>query len=118
MPSFRTTVALAANQTIANVMAGSAFEFAPSAEEVDVAITQTALAAGFTVVADVQFGPEIQIESASVATEEGVNFGPKLPDNVVVSDVAAPGDRLTVRLRETGGAAGNCTVFVRTSPLR
>lgn len=115
MPSFRTTVNLGANATNANVMAGSAFEFTPSLQNVEVAITQEAGAG--TVVADVQFGPEIQIESASIATEAAVGRGPELPENIIVADAAAPGDRLTVRLRETAGVATDVTVFVRTEPV-
>lgn len=113
MPAIRVTQALAANQTVTNVLTGSAFEFAGQAEEVEIAITATTA----DVVADVQFGPDVQVESAPVPTEVAAGRGPVIPDNILISGIAAPGDRLKVQLRETNGVAASATVQVFTKPM-
>ena len=115
MPSFRTTVTVPANGQINNVMEGSAFRFARGVQNVEVAATQAAGAG--TVVADVQFGPQLQLESGSISDEIGAGQGPRIPDNTIVGDVAAPGDEIIIRLRETAGLATGVTVFIRTEPL-
>lgn len=114
MPSIRITQQVPANGTIANLLQGSPFEFAPNTQEVEIAATEEAGAGPNKLVVDVQFGSEIQMEGANIATEASAGAGPRLPDNVLVSDFAAPGDRLTVRARETSGVATNITLFVRT----
>lgn len=96
MPNFAFRQSVAAATTVANALAGSAFEFVGRPSRVAIALA-TSNAAG-EVTATVQFGPEVQLEEGVVAAEPGTDMGPRLPDNVVVDDVAAAGDRLVVRL--------------------
>ena len=121
MPSIRVSSAgpqgqVPAGGSLVNVLTGSAFEFAPDAEEIEVYATQ--VSGGGILVADVQFGSSVQMEQGPLADEIGAGQGPRIPDNLLVSDVAVPGDRLKVSLRETAGlAAGDWTVMVRTRPV-
>jgi len=119
MPSVRVANTLAANATVANVLAGSPFEFVGSLSSVEVAMSRDVITAASVLLADVTFGPEVQIEGANIGVEVAVGQGPRLPDMVIVSDVAAPGDRIRVAIRETSGTVGNNIVvtFVRIEPL-
>ncbi len=100
-----------------NILAGSAFEFAPRDEKVAVAITT--LAASFpSLTATVMFGSDVQVEDAVIPAEIGPGgSGPQIPQNIIVDDVAAAGDRLVIRV--TNGTAGNLTLqaVVRILPL-
>ena len=116
MPSVRIPITLAANETNANALSGSPFEFVGAASQVEVAVTRVG-AAGSNILADVTFGPQVQIEGAQVPVERSTGSGPLLPDNVIVSDIAAPGDRLRVALRETDGVGDDAVVFVRVEPV-
>ena len=116
MPSIRVPFSLAGGATNPNVLQGSAFEFASGVQRTQVAITQELIGAGVgTAVATVQFGPTVALEDAAVASESTVGAGPRIPDNVVVDDIAAPGDRLRVAIRNTDAANGvDGVVFLRT----
>jgi len=116
MPNFSLLVAVPAGGTLANAFAGSAFEFIGRPSRVAIAQT-TEAAAGVTVTSTIQFGPEVQLEEGSVAAERGVNFGPQMPDDIVVDDVAAAGDRLVDRLTNTLGAPANVRIKVRIIPV-
>ncbi len=118
MASFSLVTAVPAGGVVANAFAGSAFEFLGQASRVIIA--QTILAAAATaqeVTATIQFGPEIQLEEGAVHSEASVDRGPLLPDDIVVDDVAAAGDRLVNRLTNTGGVIRNVRTKVRIIPL-
>lgn len=116
MPSFSLVTSVPAGGVIANAFAGSAFEFLGRPSRVIIA--QTVIAAGLNeVTATIQFGPEIQLEEGAVHVEALAGRGPLLPDDIVVDDVAAPGDRLVDRLTNTGAAARDVRTKVRIIPL-
>jgi hypothetical protein len=71
------------------------------------------------VTATVQFGPEVQLEEGVLASV-GANalVGPKMPDDIVVDDVAAAGDRLVVRLSNANAAAAVVQIKVRIIPIQ
>ena len=119
MPSMRFVSNVPAGGTVPNVLVGSAFEFAGVPTAVRVYASREAdIAPGDDVVASVQFGPDVQLEPGPIAVEQSVQGGPRIPDNLVAEGVAAPGDRLQVSLRETGGAnALNVTLQVFTDPI-
>jgi len=115
MPNFSLLVNVPAGGTLANAFAGSAFEFIGRPSRV--AIAQTVIAAGASAVTStIQFGPEVQLEEGQVNSERGVAFGPQMPDDLVVDDVAAAGDRLVNRLTSTG-AAFDVRIKVRIIPV-
>lgn len=113
MPSIRVSESIAANDTNPNIIAGSQFEFAPMVEEVDIALT--ADAAGL--VCDISFGPDIQVSGAPIPVEQGTGFGPKIPDNVLVSGAADGGDRITIQVRNTTAGALVATAQIFTKPV-
>lgn len=115
MPSVRTTQQVPANGTIQNLLTGRQFEYLTFDAEVEVAITE-ATGAGVTE-CDVAFGPEIQIENAPIATEVNPANGPRLPDNIIASGVAAAGSQLRVTARETNGTPTDVTLQVFIRPL-
>ncbi len=115
MPAIRVADQVGANASNPNILVGSAFEFAGTRMEVEVAITKTT--AQGDLVADVQFGPDVQIEAAPVSVEPSAGGGPRIPDNIIISGIAAPGDRLKVALRETAGVATDFVAQVFTRPL-
>ena len=116
MPNFSVLVSVGAGATVANAFAGSAFEFLGRPSRVQVA--QTVIAAGASeVTSTVQFGPEVQLEEGQVNSERGAAFGPQFPDDIVVDDVGAAGDRLVNRLTNTGAAARDVRIKVRIIPV-
>ena len=112
MPTIRKRVALTANGEIANVLSGSSYEFVGRTSRIQVALAGEGVV-GFGPVADIQVGPELLAESANISSETAANTGARLPDYLIVDDMAAPGDRVIVRLRETSGVGGQVSVMVR-----
>ena len=116
MPNFSILVAVPLGATLANAFAGSAFEFIGRPSRV--AIAQTVIAAGASeVTSTIQFGPEVQLEEGQVNSERVAAAGPQMPDDIVVDDVAAAGDRLVNRLTNTGAAARDVRIKVRIIPI-
>lgn len=110
MPSIKTTNAVTAGAVIANALAGSQFEFIRVPSRVQIYATADAVATGVAEI-EIFFGQEIELPQAVVGNSAAVNEGPRIPDDLVVDDIAAPNDRLVVRLLETGGLV---TVPIRT----
>lgn len=113
MPTARFTTVFAANEVVPNVMAGSQFEFMGRPTRVQVYGVVDATEA---VSAEIFFGQELQL-GQSPLPEAVAGTGPVVPDDLLVDDIAAGGDRLTVRLTEVGGAAGNTRVMVVLTPV-
>ncbi len=109
MPNFSILTNFAAAGVVANVFAGSAFEFVGRPSRVAVAMTCDAAGVD-NVTTTIQFGPEVQLEEGLVPQEAVVGAGPIMPDGIIVDDVAAPGDRLVGRV--TNAVAG--AVVVKT----
>ena len=116
MPNFSVLVSVGAGATVANAFAGSAFEFLGRPSRVQIA--QTVIAAGASeVTSTVQFGPEVQLEEGQINSERVAAAGPQFPDDIVVDDVGAAGDRLVNRLTNTGAAARDVRIKVRIIPV-
>lgn len=101
---------------VANAFAGSAFEFLRGPSRVTIAST-VEVAGIAEVTGTIQFGPEIQLEEGQWNAEESAGRGPLLPADVIVDDVAAGGDRLVLRLTNTGAAANVVRTRVKITPL-
>lgn len=117
MGAFSRRVIIAANGVNENVLTGSPFEFVGGPSTVIVALAQEVPATTEDVRADITFGSEVELQDGRIPVEAGVGQGPRLPDNVLVRDVARGGDRIQVRLREVGGAASEVSVIVQVDPL-
>lgn len=102
---FRFTVGIGA--TVANALAGSQFEFVRVPSRIQVYVTQDP---GDLAEAEVFFGQEIEYPAGIISEAAAAVRGPIIPDDLIVDDIAAPNDRLVIRLTETGGAA---TAIVR-----
>jgi len=98
MPVIQGSISIAANTVNDNVLAGSQFEYLPYNARVNFGMTGSAIG----LLADVYSGQDIVAESFAVP---GVNRFPVVPDDFVLADVAAAGDRLKMRLRNTTGGA-------------
>lgn len=117
MPNFSLLTEVPLTGQVANAFAGSAFEFIGS-RPARVTIASTVIAAGASeVTGTIQFGPEVQLEEGQINSERVAAAGPQMPDDVVVDDVAAPGDRLVYRLNNAGAAARDVRTKVRILPL-
>lgn len=109
MPMIQLTASIAANATVDNVIQGSQFEFLPYNALLEFAINGSA--AGL--VTDVYSGQDALCESMAVA---GVNRFGLYPDDFSLNDVAAAGERIKVRVRNTTGGALTHFTTVRITP--
>jgi len=106
MPTVRISSSLVANESVQNILAGSQFEFLGRPSRVQIYIVADI---GDDVDVAVFFGQELQI-SASPVPQIAAATGPVVPDSLVIDDIGAPGDRLTVTITETAGIAGPALV--------
>lgn len=98
------TQSIAANTTIANVIAGKSKEFVTEPSLVTVSATGSAAGLMITLI----IGEEIVIDDQDVGP--GNRF-PIVPDDVLAQGGAFPGDRIVVRMRNR--TAGALTSWVR-----
>lgn len=109
MPVVRVSLpALAAGVVVANIMTGSEFERLPAPARIRVAIAASLTDAS----ADVSFGNVIQGTAIAVPLEPAAGVGPRLPEELLIDDMADQGDLLLVRLR-VGVAATDLRALVR-----
>lgn len=111
MPTITKRVALSANASAA-VLVGDQFEYLPYDANVEVGI----LADATGVLATVYSGSDLLQDEGPVQIGT-INTQPKYPDDFGLSDVAAGGDRLNVRVRDTSGAARVVMVVVKITAV-
>jgi hypothetical protein len=110
MPVVMKQVTVPLNGTVDNILAGSAFEFARTNALVSMGVSAAATGtfvtfnSGADVVAE-EFEPPI------------LTRYPLIPDEMYFSDVAAAGDRLVIRVRNTTGANIIVRVVAQVTPL-
>lgn len=100
---------VAANTTVANVLAGNSAEFIK--EPSVVSFSATGSAAGLRVTAIV--GEEVVIEDQLIPV---TNRFPVVPDDTLAQAGGFPGDRVIVKVRNTTGGALNSWVRVDVEP--
>lgn len=115
MPSIRTVTIQALGTTTPNVLTGSQFEFLGIASRIQIyAIQDTTGDAGVGEV-EIFFGQELQFSQSPVNSK---GAGPEIPEDLLVDDFGAGGDRLVVRVTETGGiAAATVNILVKITPM-
>lgn len=96
MPVISRETTVAANTTIDNLLAGSAFEFARGPQLVSLGVTAAATGTFVTFTS----GADVVLEESAPAVATRY---PIIPDEFYFSDVAAPGDRYVLRVRNTTG---------------
>ena len=105
-------VNLAAGAVNDNVLSGSQYEFIGATPQVvEFAITA---ATGANVVVDAYSGADVITEQMRV---KPTNAYPTYPDDYIGQDIAGPGDRLKIRVRNQGGAAIDVFYTVRLTPF-
>jgi hypothetical protein len=110
MPAIQSSVSVAANGSNDNVLQGSQFEYLPYHAAVNFGLAASAVG----LVADVYSGQDLVAESFTLPA---VNRVPIMPDDFTLKDIAAAGDRLKIRLRNTTGGAITAFWSVLISPL-
>lgn len=98
MPLIQAQVSIAANAVNDNVIQGSQFEFLPYNASLRFALNGSATGLS----ADVYSGQDVLAEQMGV---NALNRVPINPDDFLLSDVAAAGERIKVRVRNTTGGA-------------
>lgn len=102
MPLIQQSISIPANSVNDNVIAGSQFEFLPYNAALRFALNGSATG----LVADVYSGQDVLAEQMSVNT---LNRVPINPDDFLLTDVAAGGERIKLRVRNL--SAGALTLF-------
>jgi len=111
MPVIIKEVSVAANSTVDNLLSGSAFEFARGPQLVTLGITQSAvgLLATFT------SGADVVVEESAPPVKTVM---PVIPDDFYASDIAAPGDRYVLRVRNTTAGALTVRAVLQIQDIR
>ncbi len=94
------------------LLVGSQVEFLPANAQIELALLCTA--AG--VLASVTSGSDSLMEEAPVFVK-AAGEPPRYPDDFLLSDVAAAGERLQIRARNTTAGPLTVTAAVRTTPI-
>lgn len=113
MPVIQGTTSVAAASVNDNVLAGSQFEFLPFNASLEFGLAGDANGADLRV--DVYSGQDVLMENAPMSAQ---NRLPVYPDDYTLTDVAAAGERIKIRVRNTNaGAARSINYAVRITPL-
>jgi len=111
VPTIQTRTVLAASGT-ATPLSGSQYEYLPFAAMVEIGLATDATG----VLATVSSGSDILQEEGPVQIKT-INVQPTYPDDFGLSDLAAPGDRLSVKLRDTSGAQRIVMMTLKITPV-
>jgi len=110
MPIIKRETSVAANSTVDNIIDGSIYEFLPFNAALN--IGNNGSATGLVVT--------INTGSDTVQEESPVNVNtvfPVIPDDMDVQDVAAAGERLVIKARNTTGGALTLRTLVQLTPV-
>jgi len=113
MPTIKASTSVAASSVNDNVIAGSQWEFLPYDAQLNFGMNGDANGADLRI--DVYSGTDVLQEGAPANVQ---NRLPVWPDDYDLDDVAAAGERIKIRVRNTS-AAGARVLFwaVRITPL-
>lgn len=110
MPVIQNQVSIASSSANDNVITGSQFEYLPFSAAVSMGFNGSATG----LLLDIYSGSDIICESFAPSVQ---NRFPIFPDDFTLRDVAAAGDRLKIRCRNTTGAALTLFYSVQIDPL-
>jgi hypothetical protein len=111
MPIIQGVTSTAAGATTINVLSGSVYEYLPYNARLEFGICGDAVGEGR---ATVLSGSDTVLEESSISRQ--ARF-PIYPDDFSLVDVAAAGERLVIRHRNTGAGANNLFWAVRITPI-
>lgn len=112
MPLISLSTALSANATVDNVIAGSQFEFLPYDAQLEFGIVGNGTLGDILV--DVYSGQDVLMEAGVISI---LARTPVYPEDYTLIDVAAGGERIKIRLRNTTGGALVVNTAVRITPI-
>lgn len=107
MPVIQGITSVAASSVNDNILSGSQFEYLPYNAFVEFGLNGDANGADLAV--DVYSGQDILMENAPMNVKAAI---PVYPDDFTLNDVAAAGERLKVRVRNTSAAAARSLYWV------
>jgi len=111
MAIIRDSTALGIGAIVANILAGSPFEF-PGLNGVQIAVVADA----GDITAEISFGGRIVGQGVVIPLEPGVGTGPNVNEHMIVDEAIMAGERLVIRL--TGGAGASVVrTLVNLTPL-
>lgn len=111
MPLIAKRVVMTANGTT-SALADDQFEYLPFDADVQIAVMADATG----VLATIYSGSDLLQDEGPVPIGT-INVAPKFPDDYHLQDVAAAGERIKVRLRDTTGAVRTVMVYVKLTPI-
>lgn len=113
MPVIQGSASVAAASVNDNVLTGSQFEFLPYNAALEFGLNGDANGADLRV--DVYSGADVLMEGAPMSAQNRI---PVYPDDYQLTDVAAAGERIKVRVRNTNAGAARTVFFaVRITPI-
>lgn len=112
MPLISDSQSVAAGATVDNVLAGSQFEFLPYDAMIEFGMVGAGVLGDF--LADVYSGQDVLMESGAISIQDRT---PVYPDDYTLTDVAAGGERLKIRYRNTSAGALIVNTAVRITPI-
>jgi hypothetical protein len=110
MPLIQQSVSVAANATNENVLSGSQYEYLPFNALIEFGLNGSAVG----LVSDVYSGSDVLAEGIALSSQNRI---PVYPDDFTLNDVAAAGERLKVRIRNTTGGAVTAFYSVRITQV-
>lgn len=113
MPLIQSTVTIPASGVVPNVLAGTQYEYLQFNALVEIALNQTTGALG-DLLGTVYSGTDVLMEEGVLAFKATM---PTYPDDFNLTDEAAAGDRLTVRIRNTQAATRVLAFSVKLTPI-
>lgn len=113
MPLIQNSVSVAAGSVVDNVLSGSQYEFLPYDSALEFGLVGDTNAADL--VLDVYSGQDVLAEDMSPSAQNRV---PVYPEDYSLTDAAAAGERIKIRVRNTNGAAARTLFYaLRITPL-
>lgn len=113
MPAIQGSVSVPLSSVVDNVLSGSQYEFLPFDAALDFGMNGDANGGDLRV--DVYSGMDVLLENAPMSI---LNRIPVYPDDFVLNDAAAAGERIKIRVRNTSAAAARTLFFsVRINPI-
>jgi len=112
MPLISDQQSVALGATIENILTGSQFEFLPYDAYLEFGLTSAGVVGDFIV--DVFSGQDVLLEQGFVSI---LDRAPIYPDDFSLNDVAAGGERIKIRVRNSSAGALVFHTALRITPL-
>jgi len=112
MPLISDTTSVLTLITVDNVLTGSQFEFLPYDAFLEFGLTSAGVVGDFIV--DVFSGQDVLLEQGNVSI---LDRAPVYPDDFSLNDVAAAGERIKIRIRNSSAGTLNFFTALKITPI-